>query len=88
VEQAQHAVLGIGDAQAVLDDPTEILGPPGADAVALGVRAAQHQRLQRRQLAVVEPDRAAALGPIAQTFEPFGVEADHPVPKCLAVHPA
>ena len=86
VEQPEHAVLGIADAEAIFDDPTQILGPPRADAVALRVRAAQHQRLERRQLAVVEPARAAALGPIAQPLDPFGVEADHPVPECLAVH--
>ena len=87
VEPPEHAVLGIADAEAVLDEPTEILGAPGADAVALRVRAAQHQRLQRRQLTVIEPGRAAALGPITQTFDPLDVEPDDPIPERLTIHP-
>jgi hypothetical protein len=54
-ELAQHAVLGVADAEARLDDPTQILGPPSAHAVAFRIRAAQDQGLQRGQLAVVEP---------------------------------
>jgi Transposase, Mutator family len=46
----------------------------------------QRQGLERRQLALVEPGRAAALGPIAQALDPLGVEADHPVAQRLAVH--
>ena len=86
VEQSQHAVLAVDDAEARRDDPAEILGPPAAHAVALGIRAPQHQRLERRQLAVIEPGRAAALGPIPQPLDALGVEADHPVPERLAVH--
>jgi hypothetical protein len=86
VEQPEHAVLRIADAEAGFHEPTEVLGAPGADAIAFRVRAAQHQRLERRQLTIVEPGRAAALGPITQTLDPFGIKADHPVPERLAVH--
>jgi hypothetical protein len=86
VEQSEHAVLAVGAAEAVLDHPAQILGPPAADAVALRVGAAQHERLERRQLTFIEPGRAAALRPIAQALDAFGIEADHPVPKRLAVH--
>ena len=87
VKQPQHAILGIADAEAVLDDATEILGPPAAHAVALRIGPAQHHGLERRQLAVVEPGRAAAPGPIAQALDASGVEPDHPVAQRLAVHP-
>jgi hypothetical protein len=86
VEQPEHPVLGIGDAEAHLDDPTQILGPPAAHAVALRVGTPQHQGLERRQLAVIEPGWAAAPGPIAQAFDALGVEPDHPVAQRLAVH--
>lgn len=101
VEQPQHAVLAVGDAEAVLgaapDRPptsvlgarraTQILGPPRAHAVALGVGAAQDQGTQARQLPLVQPSRPSALGAVAQTFDPRGVEPDDPVPKRLPIHP-
>jgi hypothetical protein len=37
VEQSQHAVLAVGDAEARCHDPTKILGAPRADAVAFGI---------------------------------------------------
>jgi hypothetical protein len=86
VEQPQHAVLGVADAETILDDLAEILGPPSADAVTLRVGAAQHQRLQRRELPLVEPRRATAPGPVAQAFDAFGVEPDDPIAQGLAVH--
>jgi hypothetical protein len=55
--------------------------------VALGVGPAQNQRLEGRQLALVEPPRAAALGAVAQSGDALSIEADHPVAQGLAVHP-
>jgi hypothetical protein len=87
VKQPEHAILAIGDTEARLDDPTQILGPPAAHAVALRIGTAQHQGLERRQLALIQPARPAALGPIAQPRHALGVEPDHPVAQGLAVHP-
>jgi hypothetical protein len=87
VEQPQHPILAVDDAEAGRDQPAQILGPPAAHAVALGVGPAQNQRLERRQLAVVEPGRTAALGAVAQPGDALGVEADDPVAQGLAVHP-
>jgi len=70
---------GLADAEALLDDLAEILGPPGADAVALRVGAAQHQGLERGQLTVIQPRRAAAPGSVAQILDAPGVEPDDPV---------
>jgi hypothetical protein len=87
VEQPQHAVLAVGDAEALLDDAAQILSAPRAHAVAFRIGAAQDQGLQRRQLALVEPRPPAALGPIAEALDPLGIEPDHPIPQRLAVHP-
>jgi hypothetical protein len=65
VEQPQHAVLAVGHAEALGHQPAQILGAKGADPVALARRAAQHERAQRRQLAVVEPHRAPPARPVA-----------------------
>ncbi len=36
VQQPQHAVLAVDDPEALLDQPTEVLGPPRAEAIPLG----------------------------------------------------
>jgi hypothetical protein len=87
VEPPQHAVLGVADAKARRDEPAQILGPPRADAIPLGVRATQDQGFQRGQLTFVEPTRPTTLGSIAKPRDSFGVEADHPIPQRLAIHP-
>ena len=43
VEQPEHPVLAVGDPETRLDDPAEVLGPPGAHSVALGIGTAQDQ---------------------------------------------
>jgi hypothetical protein len=42
--------------------------------------------MENRNGLIVEPRRAAALGPIAQALDPLGVEPDHPVAQRLPVH--
>jgi hypothetical protein len=84
MEQPEHAIPAIADAEAVFDKPAEILGPPAAHPVAFRVGATPHQGLERHQLAVIEPARAAAPGSITQTLDAFGLEADHPVPERIA----
>jgi hypothetical protein len=87
VEQPEHPVLAVGDPETRFDDPAEVLGPPGAHPVALGIGTAQHQGAQARHLALVQPGRSAALGPVAQTVDALGIEPDDPIPQRLAVHP-
>jgi hypothetical protein len=86
VEQPEHPVLAVGDPETSCDDPPEVLGPPGAHPVALGIGTAQHQGAQARHLPLVQPGRPAALGPVAQTVDALGIEPDHPIPERLAVH--
>ena len=47
----------------------------------------QDQRLQRRLLALAEPWRPPAPGPIPELLSPFRVVAMTPVPERLAGHP-
>ena len=87
VQQVEHAVPAVAHPEAVLDDPAQVLGGPAADAIALGIGPAQHQGLEGRHLALVERGWAAAAWTIAQAVHALGVEADHPVPERLPVHP-
>jgi hypothetical protein len=87
VQQIEHAVLAVGHAETLRDKPAEVLGGPAADAVTLRIGTAQHQGPDGRHLPVVEEGWTATPRPIAQARDALGVEADHPVPNCLAVHP-
>ena len=42
MQEIEHAVLAVAHAEALLDQPAEVLGGPAAEAVTLGIRAAQH----------------------------------------------
>lgn len=86
LEQLQHAVLAVADAEAVLDQVAQILGPPAAHAVAFRVRATQDQGLEGRHLAFVQPWRPPAARPVVQTLDAVFVEADHPIAQRLPVH--
>ena len=87
VQQVEHAILAVAHPKALLDKPAEVLGGPAAEAVTLGIGAAQHQSLEGRHLAFAQERRSAGPWAIAQALDALGVEADHPVPKRLAVHP-
>ena len=87
MQEIEHAVLAVAHAEALLDQPAEVLGGPAAEAVTLGIGAAQHQSLEGRHLAFAQERRSAGPWAIAQALDALGVEADHPVPKRLAVHP-
>jgi hypothetical protein len=87
VQQIEHAVLAVAHPETLFDEPAEVLGRPAADAIALGVRPAQHEGLERCHLTLIEEGWAAAAWTIAQALDALGVEADHPVPEGLPVHP-
>ena len=87
LDQPPHAALAVDDAEALLGDAAEVDDAPGRHPVALRVGAAQHDSLQRRLLALAHPGPTAGAGLVAQALHPFGVEADHPVPQRLPVHP-
>jgi hypothetical protein len=86
VQQPEHAVLAVDHPEALFDDPAQILRPPRTHPIARRIRTAQHQRLERRHLALVEPGRPAALGSVAQAVDALDVEADHPIPERLPIH--
>jgi hypothetical protein len=87
LDQAPHAALAVGDAEALLGDPAQVDDAPSGYAVALRVRPAQHDGLQRGLLALAHPGTTAGAGLVAQAVHALGVEADHPVPQRLPVHP-
>src|SRR4051794_18784323 len=87
LDQPPHAALAVGHAVAVLGNATEIDDAPGGEAVAFRVRAAQHDRLERRLLALAQPGPTAGARLVAQARDARGVEPDHPVAQRLAIHP-
>jgi hypothetical protein len=87
LDQAPHAALAVDDAEALFGDAAQVDDAPGRHPVALRVGAAQHDSPQRRLLALAHPGPTAGAGLVAQALHPFGVEADHPVPQRLPVHP-
>ena len=87
MQEIEHAVLAVAHAEALLDQPAEVLGGPAAEAVTLGIRAAQHYGLEGRHLAFAQERRSATPRAIAQASHALGVEPNHPVPERLPVHP-
>ena len=86
VQQLEHTVLLIPNAEPSFDQKAKILGGPTAHAVALDVRSAQHHGAKHRHLPIVEKRRPPRPRSIMQTIDPFGIVADHPIPKRLAIH--
>lgn len=67
--------------------PAAQVGPcPGAHPVAVGIGAAQDDRRQGRFFGFRQAPGRAALGPIVQPRQTFGVVAHHRVAQGLALH--
>jgi hypothetical protein len=86
LEQAEHAALAVVDPEALLDQGTQVAGPPGDAAVTLQVRTLKDQRFERGLPAFVERAGATATGPVPQALDAFYVVAVHPVAEGLPGH--
>jgi hypothetical protein len=86
LEQLEHPALAVADREPLLDQGAQVAGAPGHAAVALQVRAAQDQGLERGLLAFAQGARSAGPRPVAQAPHAFGVVAVDPIAERLAGH--
>ena len=87
----QGAIDGVvrhREPELVMQPHDQIAGPPAHHAVDRRDRAFVHEPAEKGFVRVVELGRRAWRRDVDETVRPLLVVSDHPVPQCLAVHPA
>ena len=88
VQNLRNPALAIVNPEALLDDRLQVNPAPANHAIAVHVGTRLNNPGKLAQLVIVQSAGGAAPPAVNQSRRPIGIESQHPVAKCLAVHAA